>query len=225
VAVGHIALEDLKRKTEASFGRLPEGDYQIEAPPAFANAATTEFQLTDRPLPTSYIRGTFAAPPLDHPDYPATAIMMNILQQLFFQEVRVKRNLSYGADATLLSQGANSAFVSVTTSRPNETIRVMFDQVDFLQRQVIVPEALRTIVAGYLTNYYMKLETNDAQAARLAEYELLGGGWRRALTWIDAVRRVTAEDIQRVARTYLKNFHIAAIGEGKLFDAALFKSR
>ncbi|MCW5967684.1 MAG: insulinase family protein [Blastocatellales bacterium] len=225
VAVGDIARDNLQRKVEGSFGRLPEGNYKPEPLPAFTTTQTPEFQLTDREVATTYIRGTFAAPSLDNPDYAATAIMINILQQLFYLEVRVKRNLSYGADATLLAQGANSGFVYVTTARPNETIRVMFDQMDFLKRQILIDDGVRAIVNGFLTNYYMKLETNDAQAARLAEYELLGGGWRRALTWIDEVRSVKPADIQRVARTYLKNFHFAVVGRPDQFDRALFNSR
>lgn len=225
VAVGNVALDDMKRKVETSFGKLPQGDYKPEAAPAFAKATAPEFQLVERPVQTNYVRGTFAAPPLDHPDYPAFSIAVNILQQLFFQEVRVKRNLTYGADATLLSNASNSAFISVTTPKPNEALRVMFDQIDFLQRQVIREEGLRQIVSGFLTQYYTKLETNDAQAVRLAEYELLGGGWRRLQTWIDEVNRVKPEDINRVAKTYLKNFHFAAIGGAKEFDRDLFMSR
>lgn len=225
VAVGDIAREDLKRKVEASFGQLKTGDYKPEPIPAFEHASSPEFHLTDREVQTSYIRGTFAAPSLDHPDYPAMAIMINILQQLFFQEVRVKRNLSYGADATLHTQGANSGFIYVTTQRPNETIRVMFDQIEFLQRQIILEAGLRAIVSGFLTNFYMKLETNDAQAARLAEYEILGGGWQRSLTWIEDVKAVRPEDIQRVARIYLKNFHFAVVGRPEQFDRALFTSK
>ncbi len=225
VVVGDVTLEDVKRKTEASFGRIARGEYKPEPIPSFDQAAMPEFELSERRLLTTYVRGTFAAPPLDSPDYAAMAIALNILQQLFFQEVRVKRNLSYGADATLLTQGANSGFISVTTAKPNEALQVMFDQIDFLQRQSLPSEGLRTIVSGYLTNFYLKLETNDAQAARLGEYELLGGGWQRSLTWIDQVRRVASEDIQRVARTYLKSFHFAVAGEAGQFNRSLFTSR
>ena len=225
VVVGNVTADDIKRKAEVSFGKLPRGQYKPEPPSGFDHASTPEFQLTERKLLTTYIRGMFAAPPLDSPDYPAMALAMNILQQLFFQEVRVKRNLSYGADATLLAQGTNSGFIYVTTPKPNETIRVMFDQIDFLQRQTLLPEGLRPIASGFLTNYYLKLETNDAQAARLAEDDLLGAGWRRTLTWNDDIRKVTPEDIQRVARTYLKNFHFAVVGEPNQFDRALFTSR
>lgn len=225
VVVGNLMLDEVRRKVETSFGKLAAGNYQNEAMPVFAHARESEFELVEKGVATNYIRGTFAAPPLDHPDYPAFSVAINILQQLFFQEVRVKRNLSYGADATLLTNGANSASVSVTTPKPNETIRVMFDQIDFLQRQTIPREPLRAIVSGFLTQYYTKLETNDAQAARLAEYELLGGGWRRLMTWIDEVNQVKPEDIQRVCRTYLRYFHFAAIGDPNQFDRDLFKSR
>ncbi|MGH9937337.1 MAG: M16 family metallopeptidase, partial [Blastocatellia bacterium] len=225
VVAGNVTPEEVKSKVEASFGKLTRGDYKPDAPPVFTKASTTDFQVVERQVATNYIRGSFAAPPLESPDYAAFSIAVNILQQLFFQEVRVKRNLTYGADATLLSNGANSAFISVTTPKPNEAIRVMFDQVDFMQRQIIREEGLKAIISGFLTNYYTKLETNDAQAAKLAEYELLGGDWRRAQTWIDEVSKVTPEDVNRVSKKYLKNFHFAAIGDKRQFDRDLFMSR
>ncbi|MBO0723258.1 MAG: insulinase family protein, partial [Blastocatellia bacterium] len=150
---------------------------------------------------------------------------VNILGQLFFQEVRVKRNLTYTADATLLSNSANSGFLVVTTAKPNETIHVMFDQIDFLQKNELRDDGLRSLIGGMLTSYYSKLETNDAQAVKLAEYELLGGGWRHLQTWIDDLNKVTPEDVQRVSNTYLKNFHFAAIGAASQFDRNLFMSR
>jgi zinc protease len=225
VFVGDVPLNDIRNKVEASFGKLPRGTYKDAPPPAFQNGAKPEFEMTNRSVQTNYIRATFAAPPLDSADYPAMSVLINILQQLFFQEVRVKRNLSYGADANLLALGSNAGNLYVTTQKPNETVRVMFEQVDFLQRQVIREEPLQNIISGFLTQFYTKLETNDAQAARLGEYELLGGGWRRVLTWLDEVRKVKPEDINRVAKTYLRNFHFAAIGNPAYFDRELFQSR
>jgi len=225
VVVGNVSTDEVRSKVEASFGKLPRGDYKPEAPPTFTKASTIDFQVIERPVATNYIRGTFAAPPLESPDYAAFSVTINILQQLFFQEVRVKRNLTYGADATLLSNGANSAFISVTTPKPNEALRVMFEQTEFLQRQVIREEGLKAIISGFLTNYYTKLETNDAYAVKLAEYELLGGGWRRLETWKDEVNRVTPEDVNRVSKKYLKNYHFAAMGDKRQFDRDLFMSR
>ncbi len=225
VAVGNITQEEVKRKVEASFGKLPRGDYQNATPPRFAKATESEFKIVDKTVATNYIRGTFAAPPLDHPDYPAFYVAINILGQLLFQEVRVKRNLTYNVDATLLSNSANSGFLVVTTAKPNETITVMFNQIDFMKGNVLREEGLRALISGMLTTYYSKLETNYAQATRLAEYELLGSGWRRLGMWIEEVRKVSAEDIQRVSNTYLKNFHFAAVGNSREFDKGLFMSK
>jgi len=225
VAVGNVGLDEVKKKVEAGFGAVAKGDFRNEPVPVLAHAAAPEFQVVDRPVATNYIRGTFAAPSLSHPDYPAFSVTVNILQQILFQEVRVKRNLSYGAEVTLQSNAANSAFISVTTPKPNETLRVIFDQIDFMQRQVLLEEPLKSIIGSFLTQYYTKLETNDAQAARLAEYELQGGDWRRLMAWMEETGKVTPEDIQRVSRTYLKNFHFAAIGNPAQFNRDLYQSR
>jgi len=225
VSAGNISAEEIRRKAETSFGSIQKGTYKESQLPSFSAAGKPELKVTDRSVATTYIRGTFAAPPLESPDYAAMTIAINILQQLFFQEVRVKRNLSYGADATLLAQGANSGFISVTTAKPNEALRVMLDQIEFLQRQTILAEGLKPIVGGFLTTYYMKLETNDAQVGRLAEYELLGGGWKRALGWIDQVNKVTPDDVQRVSKTYLRNFHFAVVGTSSQIDKDLFVSK
>ena len=101
----------------------------------------------------------------------------------------------------------------------------MFEQTEFLQRQVIRDEGLKAIISGFLTNYYTKLETNDVYAMKLAEYELLGGDWRRLLTWKDEVNKVTPEDVNRVSKKYLKNFHFAAMGDKRQLDRDLFMSR
>ena len=101
----------------------------------------------------------------------------------------------------------------------------MFDQIEIVQRNILRSEALPEFITGFLTTYYRNLETNDSQAARLGEYELLAGDWRKALKWLDAVAKVTPEDINRVANKYLRNFQFAVAGEAKNFDRELFLSK
>ncbi len=225
VVVGNVPLADIKRRVEASFGKLPRGEYKPAPLPAFERANQPDFQLSERAVQTKYVRGVFAAPSLNHPDYPAMMVCMDILGSQFFDEVRVKRNLSYAPNAEINSTGANTGFIYVTTPQPNEAIKVMFTEIERVQQARFREKGLADIVNSFLTKYYQKLETNSSQAARLGEYELLGGGYRRALTWIDDVRKVTSDDLQRVSNTYLKNFHFAVIGEASAFDRELFLSK
>jgi zinc protease len=225
VIVGNVSLAEVKRKVELSFGKLPRGTYKPSPAPSFKNTTAAEFQIIDKAVPTNYIRGTFPAPSIGDPDYPAAMVIKEILQGLFKIEVRDKRNLSYAPGIDLSTQATNSGSISVSTPKPNEAIKVMFDQIEILQRASIRAEYLSGMVTGFLTTYYRNLETNDSQAARLAEYELLAGNWRKSLTWVDDVAKVTPEDLNRVANKYLRNFRFAVVGQAKDFDRELFLSR
>ncbi len=104
VVVGNVTLEEIKAKIEASFGKLPKGDYKQSPPPEFTNNAKPELEIIDKVVPTNYIRGTFPAPSIGHPDYPALMVAQTILAQLFKIEVRDKRNLSYAPNIDLSTQ-------------------------------------------------------------------------------------------------------------------------
>ncbi|MBV9211529.1 MAG: insulinase family protein, partial [Acidobacteria bacterium] len=179
VIVGDLDPAMIKTRVAATFGKLPRGNYQPEPVQQLSFAAPT-VEITQRALPTNYIQGVFAAPPPTADDIYALKIAASILNQLVYQEVRVERNLSYAPEAFLSSQGANIGGISVTAVDANQAVRVMLEQISFLQRRMLLPEVIRDMVAGYLTNYYLRQETNAAQAAELAQYELIGGGWRNS---------------------------------------------
>ncbi len=48
-----------------------------------------------------------------------------------------------------------------------------------------------------------KLDNNGGLAAELASYSSNFGDWRKLFTELDDYEKVTAEDVQRVAQTYL----------------------
>ena len=100
VVVGDIDPQQLRRKVEATFGKLPRGDYRPSPLPQLAFDAPT-VEVTPRGLPTNYVQGDFAAPTLSAPDIYPLRIASSILQNRVFVEVRVRRNLSYAPDAFL----------------------------------------------------------------------------------------------------------------------------
>ena len=224
VVVGDLDAEQLRPRIAAAFGSLPRGDYRpAPLPPLSFNASTVD--ITPRNLPTNYIQGVFAAPPLTAADIYPMRIASTILQTRVFVEVRSKRNLSYAPDAFLWSQGANLGGIYVTAVEANEAVRVMLDEVGKLQRQQIDREEIASTVQLFLTRHYLAQETNAAQAGELAQYELIGGGWRNAHVFIDRLRAVTPADVQRVAQTYMRNFRFVVIGNPEQIDKNIFAPR
>jgi zinc protease len=167
----------------------------------------------------------FAAPSLTSPDIYAMRVASSILRDRVFEEVRVKRNLSYAPSAFLGSQEANVGGIYVTAVDANQATRVMLDEIARLQHERIEPEDITAIVSQFLTNYYLDEETNAAQAGELARYELSGGGWRNSLDFIEKVRAVTPADVQRVARTYMRNIRFVVLGDPARIDRNVFTSQ
>jgi predicted Zn-dependent peptidase len=221
VIVGDLDANQLKTRIAASFGKLPRGNYKADAVPQLSFSAST-VEITQRGLPTNYIQGLFAAPPITSPDIYPMEVASAMLRDRVFEEVRVRRNLSYAPSAFLSSQGANVGGIYVTAVDANQAVRVMLDQIRRLQTQPLDQSDITGVVSQYLTTYYLGQETNAAQAANLAEYELIGGGWRNSFETIAKLRAVTPADVQRVAQKYMRNIRFVVLGNPAQIDKNVF---
>jgi zinc protease len=171
---------------------------------------------------TNYVQGIFSAPPLTSPDYYAMRVATSILQSRVFEEVRELRNLSYAPDAFLWNRGANAGGIYVTADDANQAVRLMLEEIARLQRMTITPQALAGTTQHFLTMHYLRQQTSSAQAGELAQYELIGGGWRNAETFLDRLRAVTPQDVQRVANTYMRDLQFVVLGDPRSIDRSVF---
>jgi zinc protease len=221
VIVGDLNPGDVRELVASSFGKLPRGNYKPETMPALAFDKSS-VDVTARELPTNYIQGLFTAPSLTSPDIYAMRIASSLLRDRVFEEVRVKRNLSYAPDAFLRTQAANVGGLYVTAVDANQSIRVMLSEIARLQTEPVSADDIHSVIAQYLTTYYLGQETNAAQAGELAQYELIGGGWRNSVDFLERLTAVTPADIQRVSQKYMKNIRFVVLGNPRSVDAGVF---
>ncbi len=218
VVVGNVDRKDVETKISSAFGGLPAtGGTARTAPPVVPGP--DRLRTAERDIPTNYIRGQFRAPAPANPDYAAMQAAMTVLQARLFEEVRTKRNLTYAVGAGVSTRMANYGLLYVTAVQPDTTIKVMFHEVDRLKQEALTPDELGEYVNPYLTRYWIEQETNMGQAAQLGSYELVGGGWERALDFQDRLRSVTPEDVRRVAGEYIGGMRFAVIGDPEKIDA------
>ena len=221
VVVGDIDPKALQPKVAASFGKLPRGDYKATPLAALSFPAPT-VSVTTRALPTNYVQGTYAAPALTSPDIYPMRVATSILRERIFDEVRVKRSLSYAPDVFLSSQAANTGGLYVTAVDANLTAKVMLNEVARIQQELTSPDEITAVAQQFLTTYYMGQETNAAQTGELAEYELIGGGWRNSADFLARLRAVTPEEVRRVANTYMRNMQFVVVGNPQSVDRQIF---
>ncbi len=221
VMVGDIDPEVLKTRIASTFGKLPRGTYK-EAPYPALDFSKATLDTAQRTLPTNYVKGTFAAPPPGSKDYYSMRVAVSILQTLVYQRVRTQLQLSYAPDASMNSFAANTANISVSTTDPNKAIAEMKQQIKLLQENTLNPEVIDEISAFFLTRHYIGQEKSGAQAAELAQYELIGGGWRNAFEFMNGVKAVTPADVRDVANKYMKNLRFSYLGNPAAIDRTVF---
>ncbi len=221
VIVGDLEPETVKKQITASFGKLPRGTYKESATERISFAQPT-VDVTERAIPTNYVKGIFSAPSLNDPDYYAMRVAMTILQSRVYQEVRTKRNLSYAPNAEMDENAANTANIYVTANDANQSVSLMLKEIEGLKNTEVAKEDFAGVPGFFLTTYYVAQETNAAQVAELARYELIGGGWRNSLVFLDKIKQVTAKDIQAVSNKYMKNIRFVVVGNPAAVSRSIF---
>ncbi len=221
VAVGNIDKADLVQKVESSLGTLPVGTRAAKYPAKISHRAAA-LQVVERDLPTNYILGLAAAPSIRDPDFYPMTMAMSILGSRVWEEVRTKRSLSYAPSAWYAPSLLSQAAIYVTAVKPDTTIKVMLHEVKRLQNEPVSAKDLGDRTTMYLTRYFLANETNANQGQFLAQFELSGLGWQESERFVDNLRKVTAEDVQRVANGYLRGMQFGVLGNPALIDRAAF---
>ena len=221
VIVGDLDAAVLKNKIAATLGKLPRGAYKEPVVRGFDFSKPT-LDVTARELPTNYIQGVFDAPSIKSPDFYAMRVATTLLRERVFEEVRTKRNLSYAPSADMGSLSINSANLYVTAVDANQAVSVMLDEINGLKTEPVTERDISGVAGQFLTTYFIGQETNAAQAAELARYELVGGGWRNAFEFINRVKQVKPADVQRVSQKYMKNLRFVVLGRPSSIDRTVF---
>lgn len=221
VVVGDIDPQEFGKKVELAFGQLPRGTFTPSKIPSLSFLKPS-LDIVAKPIETNYIKGVFAAPSVGDPDYYAMRVAVAILQGRVYEEVRMKRNLSYAPNADMDDFAANTGHIYVTTNDSNRAVSVMLDEIEKLGNEEVGEEEFLGIPGYFLSTYFVKLETNSAQAGELARYELIGGGWRKSSDFIRGVSAVTPADVQRVARKYMRNLQFVILGNPFDVDRSIF---
>jgi zinc protease len=211
VVVGNVDRPTVERLVRGTLGRLPAGRYKWTSPgPPPSRRALT---IVRRDLPTNYILGYYAGPPASHADYAALRVASAVLSGSLFSEIRSRRNLTYAVDAPFIERAIATGGLYVTTVAPDTTLALMRRELDLLKTELLDRQALQRLVQRFITDYYLRNETNADQATALARAELYEGDYRAANRLVDRLRDVMPEDVRRVAQRYMRDFQFAYLGD------------
>ena len=167
--------------------------------------------------------------PRNHPDYMAVNLAIRILggegSNRLHQVLRTARGLTYGAQAnfdTFKESGDFEAETNTRTAATGEVLRLIVDEFWRLQRDRVNERELADAKAYLTGSFPLTIETPNAIATQIVNVLFYGLPVGDLQNFRERVNAVTVEDIQRVAKLYLRPERLSVVLVG---NAAEFKNQ
>jgi zinc protease len=221
VVVGNVDRAHIERLVARSIGQLPRGNYAWSPPPRVPESQTAVV-VERRQLPTNYILGYYSGPLARGQDYAALRVATSVLTGRMFAEIRTRQNLTYDVHAPFVDRAATVGGLYVSTVSPDTTLKLMRVAIVDLQQGMLDPVGLKQLEEQFITEYFLDNETNAAQADFLARSQLYEGDYREADRFVDELKSITPEAVQRAARKYMKGFRFAYVGDPSKLNLRTF---
>ena len=216
--VGDIDPNEAMTGLEKHFGSWKPGPVPAGNATEPPDATKRVIVIDKKDAVQTEIRVGHIAIPRKHNDYEAIDQAVKILggegANRLQQVLRSQRQLTYGASAdldTFKMTGAVIAETDTQTSKTAEALRVVVDEFSRLQRERVYDEELRGAQDYMVGHFPLTIEVPDAIATQVLNqlfYELPVEDLPR---YRERVMRVTPDEIQRVARWFIRPAQLSVV--------------
>ena len=209
--VGDVKPEEIEKLAQRYFGRIPSGPkpdpVETVEPPQLGERRVV---LEDRSQPIVYIG--YHKPGINHPDDAVFDAITDIIgigrtSRLYKSLVKEKK-IAVVASGFQGFPGNKYAGLFLFYAVPakghtnQECEQAIYADIERLKTELVSAEELAKARTRSRASLIRQLASNRGLAAQLAFYEVITGDWRNLFTQLEQIDKVTAEDIQRVAKEY-----------------------
>lgn len=212
-AVGGFDAEEMERLFRRHFEGIPSVLTESPAPIPVEPKQEGERRVTvEYDAEPSLLIG-YHRPSGLHPDDASLHVLAQVLDagrtSRFYKEIVDKKKIaaSAWADSSGPGQRDPNLFLMGGAPRSPHTTedleKAMYAQVETVKKDGPTPFELEKIKNNIVYSAISEMSSNSGLAGSLAYYEAIAGDWQRLLMDVEAVLKVTAEDVKRVAEQYL----------------------
>ncbi len=212
----NVVLADIRRAFGSWSGKRRDG-VTVENP-AFDPANI--LSIEDRDIPTAYMRFKFPAIGAAGKDSVASRLVFEVFNEELWDEVRTRKSLSYGVGAAQVQMRKGIGSISVSTSKPQETLEAIANVIQKMKRKSFTQAELDRFKVVFSTSYFLTQETHGGIAgALLGTYNYYGS--TDPLYDLPAdLERVTIEDVQRISQELFKQMRVGVVYAKAKFNPA-----
>ena len=209
---GDVDPKECRRLADKYFsilpaGPLPDGPRTVEPPQR--GEKRVEVESPAQP----FLVIAYKRPNQNDKDDPVFDVLGEVLAGertgLLFTELVRDKKIALGAFAQPSFPGGKYPGLFLFFLVPNrghtveENEKACYQIIEHLKTDKITDQTLRRIKTKVRAALIRSLDSNAGMAQALTSYYVSYGDWRKLFTSIDDIDKVTADDVQRVAREYL----------------------
>lgn len=212
VVVGDVKHADVQKLAEKYFGWIPK----MPAPPKTitqepAQTEARSITIPEKKGPVPIVGFLYRSVPQSHDDALLLEMLMNIVgsgesSRLYKDLVKEKELAQFAVAGAFAMEddglaGAGAAIMP--WGNKQKVLDSVKEHLDKVRNEPVTQRELEKVKNQFLSEEVTNLVTVEGKAQLLGGYEVLEGGADKANQQLDRIRKVTADDLLRVAKTYL----------------------
>jgi zinc protease len=227
--VGDITSERAIQRIKMAFAGTSAVSLPKQLPIPYEELTESKSEVIEKPVKAAYIMFGFLAPSVTSSDYPAMRVAATALGSgkgsRMFQNLRDKKGLAYELGTiypTLKNQSHLLAYLVTDPYRKvsadysiktavEDVKKAMLDEVAKLQNEPLSDIELERAKQYTIGTYTLDRQRLRDRAFHLGWLEAVGLGCEYDSRYASNIEAVTAADVQRVAKKYLKNYALTIV--------------
>ena len=210
VVVGDFDTAKIEPRIESTFGKLHKRELPVCDIKDEPEQKGMRAFVIDKPLQEGYFSLALHTPSAKGEDTPAMDVLANILgggeSSRLYRNIKEEKGLAnniYAYSYTPMREGIFAVGGSLDPAKSKEALKEVMKEVMRLKYEPVGDVELSKVKVNIESDAIYTKETMQGQAQKLGYFEVETGDFRYEDEYLDKVRKVTPEDVKRVANKYL----------------------
>jgi zinc protease len=210
VVVGDVNARNVVEQIRGAFAKTKTRPMPPAVLPEEPRQVAAREMIEEAPIEMGHFHFSWHIPDLRHADVPLLDILATLLgsgrSSRLYQEVREKQGVVNSVDAWTYSPGNPGLFgmsAVVDPDKFNVARAAMLAEADKMKTNLVTAEELGKAVKQFTAATLASRKTMQGQAQDLGSSWMAASDLNFSARYLEAVKRATPADLQRVAREYL----------------------